>query len=231
MTSWGKEGEVSAYANMLDQFGGDGNIFAVVSDSYDLWNALENIWGDVLKARVENRSGVLVIRPDSGDPCETVLKTLQILLEKFGCKTNSKGYKVLPDNIRIIQGDGVSLERIGEILACLKSHKISADNLAFGMGAELLQKVNRDTLKFAMKASAIYRQGQWHDIYKDPVTDHGKRSKKGRLALIDNGSQQTIRVEALGDQENLLIPIYENGEILQDWTLEQIRQRAKLNEN
>lgn len=229
MTSWGIEAELNAYANMLDQFGADGSVFAVVSDSYDLWNALEHIWGDQLKDRVKNRSGVLVIRPDSGDPCETVLKTLTILMEKFGYSINTKGYKVLPDNIRIIQGDGVSLERIADILKVLKQHQISADNLAFGMGAELLQKVNRDTLKFAMKASAIFRDGMWHDIYKDPITDQGKRSKKGRLALIQtNDGYETIGFDHLGEQENILTPVYENGELLQECTLEQVRQRAKV---
>nr|WP_315981873.1 hypothetical protein [Aliamphritea spongicola] len=60
----------------------------------------------------------------------------------------------------------------------MEQRGLSADNIAFGMGGELLQKVNRDTLNFAMKTSAVNIAGQWRDVYKDPVTDSGKRSKK-----------------------------------------------------
>ena len=60
---------------MLTQFP-DG-LVAVVSDSYDVWNACENVWGDQLKGLVEERGereGRLVVRPDSGDPPEIVVK-------------------------------------------------------------------------------------------------------------------------------------------------------------
>ena len=50
--------------------------------------------------------GPLVVRPDSGDPPTVVVKVLDILGSKFGFKTNSKGYKVLPDYLRIIQVRG-----------------------------------------------------------------------------------------------------------------------------
>ena len=85
-------------------------------------------------------------------------------MAKFGSRYNSKGYRVLPDCIRVIQGDGVNLESIAAILEALKIRKISAENIAFGMGGELLQKVNRDTQKFAMKASAIQINGEWQDV-------------------------------------------------------------------
>ena len=49
---------------------------SVVSDSYDVFNAVSNIWGKELKQLVMERSktGCLVIRPDSGDPVKVVLK-------------------------------------------------------------------------------------------------------------------------------------------------------------
>ena len=37
-----------AYQNMLTQFGGKGKLVAVVSDSYDIYNAVENIWCGLL---------------------------------------------------------------------------------------------------------------------------------------------------------------------------------------
>lgn len=227
ITSWGREGEAAAYANMLSRFGGDGRLVAVVSDSYDLWYAIDQLWGEELKSQVETMGGTLVVRPDSGTPVEVVPEAIERLMAKFGYRTNSKGFRVLPDCIRLIQGDGVSLASIEAILQTLKDQGISADNLAFGMGAELLQKVNRDTQQFAMKASAIRVNGEWRDVYKDPLTDPGKRSKSGRLALVrtDDG-YATVREDELGARDNELISVFRNGERLVNWTFAEIRARA-----
>jgi nicotinamide phosphoribosyltransferase len=225
ITSWGREGEAAAYANMLKQFGGQGKLVAVVSDSYDLWHAIEHLWGDTLKAQVRAMGGTLVIRPDSGNPVEVVSEALERLMAAFGYRINGKGYRVLPDCVRLIQGDGVSPAAIEAILAEMQRRGLSAENVAFGMGGELLQKVNRDTQKFAMKASAIRIQGQWHDVYKDPVTDPGKRSKRGRLALIrQNGQFQTVPRGTVSPAENQLVPVFRNGRLLVDTTLDQVRR-------
>lgn len=188
VTAWGKSGEADAYRNMLDQFSGEGKLVAVVSDSYDLWHAIDHIWGDELKDRVISTGGTLVVRPDSGNPVEVVCETLERLMACFGHVTNSKGYRELPSYVRVIQGDGVDENSINAILGAMEARGLSADNVAFGMGGALLQKVNRDTLKFAMKASAVKVNGEWREVYKDPVTDSGKRSKKGRLAVIEDSS-------------------------------------------
>lgn len=181
ITSWGRENEAKAYENMVDKFGS--GLYAVVSDSYDIYNAVENIWGGQLKAKVIEAGGRLVIRPDSGEPLEVILKLLSILEEKFGVTTNSKGFKVLHPSVRLIQGDGVNYNSILEILLEMKKAGWAADNIVFGMGGALLQKVNRDSLKFAMKTSSAFRSGVWYDVFKDPVTDKGKRSKRGRLGV------------------------------------------------
>lgn len=228
ITSWGRDNEVAAYANMLDQFSGEGKLVAVVSDSYDLWHAIDNIWGGELKEKVESTGGTLVIRPDSGDPVEIVTETIERLMAKFGYSTNSKGYRVLPDCIRVIQGDGVSLKTIEAILAAMEKVGQSADNIAFGMGGELLQKVNRDTMKFAMKASAAKVNGEWRDVFKDPVTDQGKRSKKGRLAVVRSaeGNCYTCREEEAVPQDNELVTIYRNGQLIINVDFETVRNRA-----
>jgi len=213
---------------MLKQFSGQGKLVAVVSDSYDLWNAIDNLWGTELRDAVMNSGGTLVIRPDSGDPVQIVSTTIEKLMAKFGFRTNSKGYKVLPDCVRVIQGDGICLSSIEAILVEMTKRGLSADNIAFGMGGELLQKVNRDTQKFAMKASAVCVNGVWRDVFKDPITDSGKRSKKGRLALVKNseGQYQTIREQDLGQQQNQLRVVYRNGALLVDDSLAKIRARV-----
>ncbi len=228
ITCWGREREGDAYANMLDQFSGDGKVLAVVSDSYDLWHAIDQLWGDRLKQRVIDNGGTVVVRPDSGDPVDIVCQTIHKLMARFGYTTNSKGFHVLPDYIRVIQGDGVSPAMIQSILTVMKMQRLSADNITFGMGAELLQKVNRDNLKFAMKASAIRINSRWHDVWKDPVTDSGKRSKRGRLALIDSPTGLlTVREESCPSGSNLLKTVFRDGRLLLDQSFDQIRQRSE----
>lgn len=228
ITSWGRDNESAAYANMLKQFSGGGKIVAVVSDSYDLWNAIDNIWGDELKAQVEATGGTLVIRPDSGDPVAIVTETIERLMAKFGYRTNQKGYRVLPDCVRVIQGDGISLNTIEDILVAMEAQGQSAENIAFGMGGELLQKVNRDTMKFAMKASAAKVNDQWRDVFKDPVTDQGKRSKKGRLAVIkdSHNNYSTVREDELNGRTNCLETVFRNGQLLKQTSFEEVRNRA-----
>ena len=229
ITSWGRDGETRAYANMLKQFAGPNKLVAVVSDSYDIWNAIDNIWGGELKAEVEATGGTLVIRPDSGEPVEVVPLAVEKLMDKFGYSINSKGYKLLPPCVRLIQGDGVCAASIEAILAEMKKRGLSADNVAFGMGGELLQKVNRDTQKFAMKASAICIKGEWRDVYKDPITDQSKRSKKGRLALIkEKGIFKTVLRDQITADENQLRTVFKNGQLLVDLTFDQVRENAAV---
>ncbi|AIL65010.1 putative nicotinate phosphoribosyltransferase [Rickettsiales bacterium Ac37b] len=227
ITSWGKENETLAYKNMLDKFGGAGRIVAVVSDSYDIWHAIDCIWGENLKEEIKNNGGTLVIRPDSGDPVKVVTQVITKLMDKFEYFTNTKGYKILPNYLRVIQGDGISLQTIKLILENMQLNGLSADNITFGMGGNLLQKVSRDMIEMVMKASAIFQDGRWKDVYKEPKTDYSKRSKKGRLALIrENGRYQTIRLDELGNKENLLMPIFQNGHILKEWNFQEIRVKA-----
>lgn len=227
MTSWGREHEADAYANMLKQFGGEGQVVAVVSDSYDIWNAIDTIWGGELKQQIETMGGTLVIRPDSGDPVKVVREALQRLGNKFGTTTNSKGYQQLPNYIRLIQGDGINPTSIGKIIDAVTKAGFSTENITFGMGGGLLQQVNRDTLNFAMKTSAARVDGEWRDVYKDPITSVNKRSKRGRLALIRHqGSYMTVREDELGEHKNLLRDVFINGELLVNESLTKIRQRT-----
>ncbi|CCN83957.1 Nicotinamide phosphoribosyltransferase [Vibrio nigripulchritudo SFn27] len=227
ITAWGQQNEKLAYQNMLEQFAKPGSLVAVVSDSYDLFHAIDHIWGDELKEKVEQSGGTLVVRPDSGNPVEIVAQTIERLMAKFGESRNSKGFRMLPDCVRVIQGDGISKTTIESILSELKSKEISADNLAFGMGAELLQKVNRDTMKFAMKASAICIDGKWHDVYKDPATDPNKASRKGRLAVIEASNWETVREDELNGRENALQVVFKDGKVLKRHTLQDIRERIQ----
>jgi nicotinamide phosphoribosyltransferase len=225
--SWGKKNESKAYKNMINKFLKKDSIVAVVSDSYDLFHAIEFIWGDELKQDIINSEGLLVIRPDSGNPLKIVMKSLNLLNQKFGSKINNKGYKVL-NNVRIIQGDGVDDNIIKEILMAMKKEKYSIDNIAFGMGAALLQKMDRDTFNFAMKNSYVKVNGKGIDVFKNPITDSGKRSKKGRITTVKKDNKyKCILLSQLKNYLNKgwtesLEEIFYNGKILKIYNFEDI---------
>jgi nicotinamide phosphoribosyltransferase len=231
-SSWGRDREAEAYRNMIKQYGKPNAILSFVSDTWDIYNACEKIWGEELKQEVIDSGIFLVIRPDSGYPVEVVLKCLEILGNKFGTTLNSKGFKVINHNVKILQGDGIERNMIEAILLSMKKAKWSASNIAcFGMGGALLQKHNRDTLKMAYKESYTINDRGGVDVYKDPITDKGKTSKKGRLDLItlQNGELQTVVLEDNEPfhRDTVMQTYYLNGEILVDEDFETIRKRAE----
>ena len=227
MTIRGRAGELAQMRNMVEKFGKPGATFACVSDSYDIFNAVENYWGDELHDLVKASGSTVVIRPDSGDPSEVNLRILQILERKVGVRTNMKGFKVLPSYYRLIQGDGNDDEQsIRKVLHTLTSHGYSASNIAFGMGGGLLQQVNRDTLRFAMKCSWAEIDGLGTDVYKDPVGDAGKKSKRGRLDLVFNGREYATLPEGNGGP-SALQTVYEDGRLFNQTTFAEVRARAE----
>lgn len=228
ITSWGKEHEQDAFENMLTQY--PEGLVAVVSDSYNIYDACEKLWGGTLRDKVINRTGTVVVRPDSGDPIQTNLKVLSILGEKLGYEVNEKGFKVLNPKIRVIQGDGVNYFSIRNILAALMYEGWSADNIAFGMGGALLQQLNRDTQKFAFKCSQVAVNGEERDVWKEPVGDSSKGSKRGRLSLHNTGGLWTTgqRKSGIEDPFDLLKPVFRDGEVLGSQKFSDIKERAKL---
>jgi len=223
VTSWGEKNESAAYANMLNKYP-DG-LVACVSDSYDIFNACENIFGEELKDLVVNRKGCLVIRPDSGEPTLVLMKILPKLEAKFGSTINSKGYKVLPPYVRIIWGDGIDSKSIPFILRNLKDLGWSGDNLAFGSGGGLLQKLNRDTQSFAIKCSSITVLGNQINVYKNPVTQSSKQSKRGRLDL-DLIAGKYITVPEGTAINSQLKTRFHNGKLFNLISFNQIRKNA-----
>lgn len=232
VTSWGRDREVEAYRNMLKNYAKPGAILACVSDSYDVFNAAEKLWGEELRQEVIDSGAVVVIRPDSGDPVEVNIELVEILGNKFGFTTNSKGYKVL-NNVRLIQGDGVNENTVDAILHTFEVNGWSADNIAFGMGGALLQGIDRDTLKFALKCSSACIDGVWVDVQKDPITDSGKRSKKGRVELWECGGEYQSSVEKPTnwvdrgvEWKPVLETVFENGKLIKEYTFDEIRNRS-----
>ncbi len=189
VTSWGLENEEEAYRNMLNEFAKPGAIVACVSDSRDIFYAIEHYWCGSLLKQVQESGARIVIRPDSGDPVAVLLRCLEILGRKVGFTVNSKGYKVLPTYFRLIQGDGVDDQSIKNILYNLKLAGWSVENVVFGMGGALLQKMDRDSMSNAYKCSLTKNDKGIIPVHKAPVTSASKVSKGGDLDTVKIGTE------------------------------------------
>lgn len=230
-TIYGRENECKAYETFIDEC--PEGIISLVSDSYNIYEAIK-MFGTTLKDKILARGqktgfAKLVVRPDSGDPVKMSLEVIQNLEKYFGTTVNEKGYKTLNPKVGVIYGDSVNYKSIGDILDNITNSGYSTDNILFGCGGKLLQDLNRDTLKFATKCCWAKVGGEGRDVYKDPITDQGKISKKGRLKLvIIDGVYTTVNEDQYPELEDQLVTVYENGELLIDQKFEDIRKNAEL---
>jgi nicotinamide phosphoribosyltransferase len=242
MTIKGEEGEVEMMRRTLMMY--PTGIVACVSDSFNIFRACADYWGGELKDLILSRPATpgnqLVIRPDSGHVINTLREVFRILFDKFGFTVNAKGYKVLPPQVRVIQGDGVNINSIIEIIAMFEEEKISIENLALGMGGKLLQAdINRDTQNFATKASFAIVDGKMRDVVKSPteldadgnIKKSFKKSKQGLLKLVKTATgYKTITSldEGFEEAKDELVTVFENGVVTKEWSFEEIRERAKV---
>jgi hypothetical protein len=158
-----------------------------------------------------------------------VVKCLELLGNAFGTTTNSKGYKMLPSYVRLMQGDGIDVAMLANICGHLELFGWSVDNVAFGSGGGLLQKVNRDTQRCAYKCSWAEVDGVARDVQKNPISDQGKKSKTGKLTLErDGASFKTVSNAVEGGPNDVMETVFENGKLLVEHTYAEIRARADV---
>ncbi len=240
VSMWGREREYEMFERYVETYltnrqtpPGVPKLAACVSDTYDIF-AATNAWSTgTLKRKVQESGGTLVIRPDSGDPLEVLPRLFQILEGNLADEVvkNTKGYKLLPPYLRLIQGDGIDMRSMEQILVKLVGLGWSASNIAFGSGGGLLQKVNRDTQKWAFKCCFAEVDGAPVDVRKDPVTDRGKRSKSGRLDLVRTKTgfeTVALRPELDAHPDTVMRTVFDNGEILTSTTLDECRRRMEV---
>jgi nicotinamide phosphoribosyltransferase len=240
MTLRGEDGELQMMERVLDKY--PTGTIACVSDSYNILRAVDKYWGEILINRILAREGTLVIRPDSGDPIATLRAIFKSLFDKFGYTVNSKGFKVLPSQVRVIQGDGVNINSIQAICDMLREEKISIENMCFGMGGKLLQAdINRDTLNFAFKAAFVVVNGVEREVAKSPteIDANGemqksfKKSKSGRMKLVKTDTGYitlTSKDAGFAEAKDELVLVFENGTILVEYSYEEIREKVEISE-
>ncbi|RHZ60515.1 hypothetical protein Glove_352g45 [Diversispora epigaea] len=219
--------EKDALLRLIDRFGS--GLYACVMDAFDYANALENIVPSIASQKLE-KGGFLVLRPDSGDQVEVVLMALRAEEKIFGCDVNKKGYKVMR-KCGVIQGDNVTIQSLKAILKAVKEAGYSVQNVLFGMGGGLLQKINRDTMSFATKLSHVkYADGTERNIMKIPKMDSKKISFPGEFVVKRNelGVPIVYPKECCppNDPDNLLRVIYDHGKVVEWDDFDTIRKRV-----
>ena len=229
MTSLGQDGEIQQALNVIEN--AKNGILSMVIDSYDYRNFLRQAstegseLNDAILKFLSIDGNKVVFRPDSGEPVSTTIDCLNILESGFGSYDTESGYKVFDANIGLLWGDGLNYHKIRYILFAMKSNGWAAENIIFGMGGGLHSSVNRDTQRNAFKCSAQLRDGQWFDIFKNPL-DSSKKSKTGRFKLIeDDGSFKTISIDDEGD--DILRTVFKDGKLLVDEKYCDVKLRAQ----
>ena len=255
MESYGRD-EKKAYLRLITEVYPSGTV-TIVSDTYNLWNVVDNILTDPeVKEAIMRRKGKVNIRPDSGNPVKiicgdknvteenideklkgfacTVNKGLiQRLYEIFGGTKNEKGFIELDSHIGAVYGDAITPERAKAICEGLMENGFASVSVGLGIGSYTYQYMTRDTLGFALKATAEIADGKFKAIYKDPATDSGKfkKSQKGLVAvvfqdgeyrLIDNLTPETIK----DVESNLLEDVFVDGKFCRLENFENIRERV-----
>lgn len=238
MESFGKDNELDAFNHMLDTY--PTGVVSIVSDTYDVFKVLTE-FAEELKPKILARDGVCVFRPDSGlpeniicgEPCEGRPTTpqqkgaIQLLFDTFGGELNSKGYIVLNPKVRLLYGDGMYYERFEKTLIRMEEMGFSPENLVIGVGG-ILRNWSRDTLGFSTKAVYVEMNHEGEAIFKDPVTDHKKKSAKGLLCVLEDCDGEIwAKDECTWEEENtgLLREVFRDGVLLIDDSLANIRQR------
>lgn len=160
-----------------------------------------------------------------------------ILFDKFGYTINNKGFKVLNDQIGILQGDGVSMKVIEDIYIRMVLDKIDTMTLVFGSGGKNLQAHDRDEQKYAIKATHVIVNDNNINVQKKPATDPGKESKTGYLKLNKTGhnwnNYETISSTdgRYNDINDYLETVYINGDIIKEYTFDEVIENCKINED
>lgn len=214
---------------------------SIVSDTYDFWKVCTETLPR-LKKEILARDGRVVIRPDSSDPVlmlcgsgklgETTPEgkgLIEVLWDIFGGTVSEQGYKILNPKVGAIYGDSITLDRSDEICSRLKEKGFASTNVVFGIGSFSYQYVTRDTLGFAMKATASIKNGIPSALFKDPKTDSKKRSHRGRVYVKEENGVISWEDGFLNDadipEDTLLTPTFLNGKIVKEFSLDEIREQ------
>ena len=179
------------------------------------------------------------------EPSLSLLGTVWSLMNDFGYTINSKGFKVLPPQLKVIYGDSITPQRCEEAYKRLFEQGIAINNVSLGVGSFSFMCLEttdeegnvhynpytRDTFGIAIKAT----YGEIGDeepimIFKNPKALSWKRSQKGCVIVADDGQSYTDghcfdAAHGYGVPKNLLQLVFCDGEMIKEQSLAEIRNR------
>jgi nicotinamide phosphoribosyltransferase len=163
---------------------------------------------------------------------------IELLWTLFGGTVNEQGYKVLDPHVGAIYGDSITLDRAEQICERLERKGFASTNIVLGIGSYTFNYQTRDSLGIAVKSTycEVAKPGEpviKREIFKDPITDDGtKKSAKGLLAVYKNaGSEYYLvdQVDEATEKGGELVTVFEDGKLIVDPTLAEIRARIDAN--
>lgn len=176
-----------------------------------------------------------------------VMGTVELLWNMFGGTVNEAGYKVLDKHVRAIYGDSITPTRAEQMYRRLAEKGFAACNVALGAGSFSTQcaetpdgrlfPFTRDSYGIAVKATwcADEHKGEERQLFKNPKTDTGKfkKSQKGLIYVTEENGEivayDGYTTETLPKEGNLLQPIFRDGKMLHEVSLNDVRQRLHNN--
>lgn len=176
-----------------------------------------------------------------------VVGTVELLWNMFGGTVNEAGYKVLDKHVRAIYGDSITPTRAEQMYRRLAEKGFASCNVALGAGSFSTQcaetpdgrlfPFTRDSYGIAVKATwcADEHKGEERQLFKNPKTDTGKfkKSQKGLIYVTEENGEivayDGYTTETLPKEGNLLQPIFRDGKMLHEVSLNDVRQRLHNN--
>jgi len=165
---------------------------------------------------------------------------------KFGTSDGNPFRRFNGQLMRVLQGDGVALNTVGDMLGSLLANGFCANTVHFGSGGGLLQKLNRDSLACAFKCCAMYVGDKCYPVGKDPIAG-GKKSYGGNPPVVrgadgvlrnrgeydadgnmTKATPMTIQEFRTGCAGDELVKVFENGSLVVDQAFSDISSRARM---
>lgn len=210
-------------------------LLSVVIDTYNSRRFVRDYMGTDYKDEIINSGGVMVFRPDSGDPKVEPSMVGKDIEDTFGVTVNAKGYKVLHPSTAVIQGDGIRIDTIDGVLKGWTDAGFSMDQFTLGMGGGVTHEGGRDDFSFSMKATATNNGTGWTRLLKEPITDIGKKSLSGLVRCREdaNGNLEVFDAIAEGSADQFLVETpgwrlwFKDGEKTFNQTFDEVRERAR----
>lgn len=175
-------------------------VMSGVIDTYNSRRWTREYMGVILKDRILASGGVLVDRPDSGDPTVEPGLVGKDIEATFGLAgITSTGYKILHRQRSVLQGDGIKIDTIDAVCKGWVDAGFSMDGFLMGEGGGITHgdAGGRDTFSFSQKAMAFSTASGWKRLLKEPITDVGKKSLSGVVCNEEDDDGQLIVVDYL----------------------------------